>query len=258
MKVSLFPRLNKFGLNKVLEDLHESKHIRSSSVDILTRYRDITSYAATGGSKSEKLALYIESEIRKIAQMAGFPDINSQLNKSKFDQEAAIFLSQIDSLKTGEGLRDDVWSFITAILIPDIVTWRYNDTSIERFSGGWRNTLQRLWIRGVVLDRGVNSQNRWELIYELSEDAMVQIFERTSISSNAKLALALAEGWLNNLEKIGRNRIEDVMRNVVKIVRIKNQTTDLTYLSTFALNEIIGNAFDMSISIEKINYNEGL
>ena len=70
------------------------------------------------------------------------------------------------------------------------------DLSPKRFTGGVRNAFQRLWMRGSTLDRGEDRPDRWGLVRALSEDAMVQIFERASISSDARLARAVAEAWV--------------------------------------------------------------
>jgi hypothetical protein len=123
--------------------------------------------------------------IHEIAKRNGFSGNDSRVGFSKFDTEAAAWFADQTILASGEALRDDVWSFIGVVLAPDIVYWRFG-TARKRYIGGVRNTFQRLWIRGVALDRGVDSLARWELLEELTEDALVQITERPSLSGDPK------------------------------------------------------------------------
>ncbi|MGQ6050301.1 hypothetical protein ACUNHQ_12705 [Serratia sp. IR-2025] len=255
MKVLLLPRLKKHGVKIITNNFNENISLDNSGYESIVANRDLTSYAASGGAKSESLALHIAGGLRDIAHRCGFPSSSNQSIKAKFDQEAAVWLGQIATLKSGEALRDDVWAFISTVLVPDLVIWRYSDGSLERFSGGSRNAFQKLWVRGIVLDRGTEHKERWGLIYNLSEDAMVQIFERPSIAANSTLARAIAEEWLKTSEVIGRNRMEDVMRYAIKIIRIKSQIIDLTFLTSYELEKRISYAF--ILAIKNISGNEG-
>lgn len=248
MRVSLLPRLKAQGVANILERIKEQVLSRKSSLEALAEYPNLTSFAASGGAKAGSVAIAIDAELRRIAQNAGFPSNISQSSKAKFDENAAIWLGLNQDLKTGEALRDDVWAFIAIVLAPDLVAWRYTDKSRERFAGGVRNAFQRLWIRGTILDRGEGHPDRWGLIRHLSEDAMVQIFERPSIAGNPELARAVAEGWLKTAEKIGRSAMEDVMRNATKVLRLKNQVIDLTYLPLDELEKVVISAFELAIA----------
>lgn len=75
---------------------------------------------------------------------------------------------------------------------------------------------------------------------------MVQIFERASIASGAPLARAIASGWLNTADRIGRERMEDVMRRATKLLRLRNQIIDLTFLASEDLDKEGEHAFTRS------------
>jgi hypothetical protein len=176
------------------------------------------------------LAVVVGDVLRDIARNCGFPDNPSQVARSKFDHEAAIFLASQADLMTGESLRDDVWAYMTTVIVPDVVAWRFPEKAPHRFEGGVRNALQRLWVRGAVLDRGEDHEDRWELVRALSEDAAVQIFERASIGGNRPLAVALAEGWVRMSARIGRTAMEPVMRRATKLARLRNEIIDIAGL----------------------------
>ncbi|WP_139391056.1 DUF6339 family protein [Aeromonas hydrophila] len=246
MRVLLLPRLKAHGVTTIIEQFRNEYPSARDGVNLLNEYASLKSSAPSGGVRADKVSVEITSSLRDIARDSGFPTNKSQSAKAMFDQKAAIFLGQREELKTGEALRDDVWAFMTTVLAPDIVMWRFTDKNRERFSGGVRNTFQRLWVRGTVLDRGGDHSNRWELINELTEDAMVQIFERASISSNYSLAKELAESWLKTERKFGRGPMEDIMRSAIKIVRVKNQIIDLSYLSSQELSLVVSKAFSFA------------
>lgn len=174
----------------------------------------------------------------------GYPDKTSSEARSQFDKRLAVYLAQEVQLRSGEALRDDVWAFLTVFMAPDIVSWRFPERPVHRFAGGVRNAFQRLWMRGVVLDRGVNHEDRWGLVEELSEDAMVQIFERASLSRNAPLARAIAEEWCRTAKRLGRGAMEGVMRRATKLIRIRNEIIDLSFLAHEELEAEVHRCFE--------------
>lgn len=249
MRVSLLPRLKAHGVATILERLKEAAPAARDGIDLLSEYAALKSSAPSGGARADAVAVDVTVELRRIAQKFGFPDASTQSARSLFDQEAAIYLAQKKELRSGEALRDDVWAFMTTVLAPDIVSWRFTDKSRERvarFAGGVRNSFQRLWVRGTVLDRGEDDPERWALIKQLTEDAMVQIFERASIGGNPPLAKAVAEGWLKAALIFGRGPMESIMRSATKIIRLRNQIIDLAYLPPDELEKIISEAFKIA------------
>ena len=252
MSVLLLPRLTTLGVSNILESVGSSPLTSAGAKAILNDGSSMLSFAASGGNRSEELAENVGSAIREIALQSGFPDNTSQVARSRFDHETAVYLASHPDLGTGESLRDDVWSYIATVVVPDIVSWRFPDRATHRFEGGVRNALQRLWFRGAVLDRGEQHGQRWGLVRALSEDASVQIFERASIGGNRPLAIALAEGWVRMAAKIGRGNMEPVMRRATKLVRLRNEIVDLGGLLENELSAVVASCFELAWeSIEK-------
>lgn len=249
MRVPLLPRLKAHGIATILEKFKSETPSPVDSINRLREYSALKSSAPSGGTRADGVAVHITAELRRIAQKAGFPTSNTQAARAQFDQNAAIYLGQLEELQTGEALRDDVWAFMTTVLAPDIVVWRFSDKNRERvarFAGGVRNSFQRLWVRGTILDRGEGHAQRWELLEQMTEDAMVQIFERASIGGNPPFAIAIAEGWLSTAAKVGRGPMEDVMRSATKILRVKNQIIDLGYLTPEELEQVVSQTFKIA------------
>lgn len=242
-RVYLLPRIKKFNVDLQIEHMQGAGFSPKYS-----NLRDdpALNYAASGGSLDEQRIKDLVTAIREESRQQGFPTDASREAFSEFDTQVTKLLAQEKWLNSGEALRDDTWAYLTTMLLPDVVVWRFPGRNPERFHGGVRNTLQRLWTRGVVLDRGVDSSNRWELVERLGEDALVQIFERSGLSNNPDLAHEFAEGYLAWIDNIGSSSIEDIMRSAMKILLLRNKIVDLSLQPAAALNQEIWHAFRSS------------
>lgn len=233
MIVQLFPRLDRLSVDALLEGRPEPV-VDADSLPLETRY------AATGGSPiRHDILIDLRAGLAEIAADCGFPDHGSAAERAQFDERASAFLAQRAEFDGGEALRDDVWAFLACVLLPDLVAWRFADRPAERFHGGVRNTFQRLWMRGRILDRGIDADKRWELLGALTEDALVQITERPSVGNDARLARALAEGWLRASKRFGRSAMESIMREAVIRLRLRNQVQLLSELNDQELQDAI-------------------
>lgn len=248
--VRLLPRLNDVGVTRCMEDLERLADTDAEPMGLdrrLTEYEAWIWYAPSGGSVSPELVAEIQTEMTAIATRHGYPERASEKQKSSFDFDAARWLAGHQHLASPELLRDDVWAFQTCVMLQELVVWRYSARQRARFAGGVRNALQRLWMRGRTFDLGEEAgSRRWRLLQGLSEDAMVQIFERASIASDPNLARAIAEGWLTTADRIGRGRMEDVMRRATKLLRLRNQIIDLSFLTPEELAAEVSLAFARS------------
>lgn len=247
MPVALMPRLKPAGFDTALARTLENFSLQKLSPITSVDYSDVVTFSPSGGYKAEQVAESIGEKLREIAKQSGFPDSKSQTSQAQFDQLASIYLSQLPPLQTGEALRNDVWAFLATVIAPDVVVWRFPGENRARFAGGSRNTFQRLWIRGVTLDRGEYHSDRWGLIFSLSEDAMVAIFERPSVANSKQLAIAIADGWVQTAAKVGRTPMEDVMRRAMKVLRLRNEIIDLAWLEAAELQDVVASIFDSAL-----------
>lgn len=248
--VELMPRLTNAGVQSLLDDYAANGIPKPGSVrEDIEGHSHYVSYAASGGNLNPELAVTIASQLRKIAEENGWPDSNRTQDRTSFDLQAASWLACESSLATGEALRDDVWAYMTTILAPDIVAWRFPGLKYERFRGGVRNAFQRLWMRGVALDLGQESGDRWLLLRELTEEAMVQIFERPSLSADKIMARKIAEEWCVAKSSVDSTQMEDIMRSAVKLIRLRNEIIDLAALAQDEITREIRGLFHAAASI---------
>lgn len=202
-------------------------------------------FAATGGSRAgHRDLIKLRNAVLGTARANGFGTNKSDASHAGFDAELGALLGEMPLLSSGEALRDDFWTFVGVSLAPDVVHWRFGEAR-QRYLGGVRNTFQRMWLRARALDRGEQHHQRWQLLEELTEDALVQITERPSIGADSVLAGAVAEAWLRAGAYHGKSAMEPIMRRAVLRVRIWNEIRSLTDLPTETLARILDDAFDL-------------
>ncbi len=236
----LLPRLPQPAADRVLEDFLSDV---SSTFDP-DRLPDAARFAPTGGTRITPSQLQsLRDGLEEIAVASGFDRDAKSNDLAKFDSMTAAWLADFDHLQDSEALRDDVWAFVAIVIVPDIVQWRFGNTR-DRYRGGVRNTLQRLWLRGRILDRGQLARDRWGLLDALTEDAFVQIFERPSLGADPVLARALAEAWVRASARFGKNQMEPIMRRAALRVRVQNEILSITFLTQAKLAELLDQVFD--------------
>ncbi|MGR3375162.1 hypothetical protein [Salipiger abyssi] len=222
----LLPRLTPVGVEICMLDMRENGVDEVIKLDLdarLSRMSQHIWYAPTGGSPDKDLLKRITHEVRTTADECDFATPGNDVRKAQFDTTLAKRLASLPRLDSGEALRDDVWSCLGCVVLPEYAAWRYSPGQTERFRGGVRNTFQRLWMRGSTLDLGPDHPGRWRLADGLSEDAMVQIFERAAVASDPRLVRAMANEWLATASRVGRNRMEPIMRRATKMIRLREQ-----------------------------------
>ena len=201
MNVRLIPQLSKdIGLQ--LSD--------EINIDTAPNFSNKLAYVMpTGGIPIDETDLRaLRSNVLKSAQKHGFPSRRPS-SFLEFEFKVAQELINWEPLWTegkpsAESLRNECWTFLTILILPDIATWRWpisekkgkDNAWTIRMIGGGRNTFQRIFRRILSLDRGESHPDRWGLIGELLEDDFSAILERTSLGSNKHIAVCLAEEFL--------------------------------------------------------------
>lgn len=197
-------------------------------------------FAATGGRKVTQQELVdLREDLMKEAVAAGYPAQTLQA-RQVFDRRLAVRLAGY-GFPPGETLRAEVWAWMCVHLVPSLVAWRFGgrDTPspLNRYAGILqRNALGRLWLRGVVFDRGEDHEDRWGLVKVISEDALLAILDRTALSGDWRLARAVGERWLLSRqqgEKADLLLREASKRILVSIVFIETGCMDEATLARF-------------------------
>lgn len=197
----LFPLLP-HHISVELANLARSASVRSLA-DSAAPEHSACEYTPTGGTRVTTAALNkLRGDLLELALAAGYPSPASQQQAAAFDSEAALVLSQQMLIAPAEAAKGDVWEFLSCVLLPDVVRWRFGGTGgaatpLERFLSGRRNVFQRLWWRAFLLSpRVADAPHLPELLRALGEDELVQLMERPSLAGIEGLPASIASGLL--------------------------------------------------------------
>lgn len=213
-------------------------------------WHETATYAATGGNRvrPDKL-LPLQEALEHLARQYGYPDLPGARQKRDFDTESGKFLYTKMQMTPSEASRPGVWNFISCILVPDIVRWRFpgaNDiTTHERFKGknrALRNTFGRVWWRAYTLYQQ-EAERPFEFLEKLGEDELVQIMERTAIAASPVLAKQICRSLLSvNAANTGFSS-PDLLRDAMKRLRRLSPLISFDALEEDVLKDLVNQIF---------------
>lgn len=243
MPIELFPRLYTAMAESRWEEIKErdlQELERLAGVE-----HPIAAAGETGGIPVNRDRLQgIRDAVVNMAKDAGYPDVR---NTAEFDVACTRYLCDQASIPEVEAYRDEVWSFLALVLLPDIAVWRFPNRPKERMLGGVRNTFQRLWLRGRLIAVGDDRHEPdWELISELTEDAFVAVIERPRLSASPLLAREFAEGWRRCSSK-HKGNMESVHRIASRNLMASKTVINLEALEHDLLQELINKHFEQAV-----------
>ena len=256
--MNLLPQLPSIKAKVILEDIASKSNCETLDPKGNFKVEGIF-YVPTGGQiiNDENLEKLRNNVLEK-AKEYGFPSTN-QKSFLEFEYEVAKILSNwsylwIDGEPSGESFRNDFWSYLSIVIMPDIVSWRWGfplegeptKSWSVRFIGGGRNAFQRIFRRILSLDRGPSHEDRFGLIRELKEDDFSNILERTSLGSNSRIAIPLAEEYLamrqRRKDMKASNQLK-IYREATKDLRSYGVVQSLDLIDVNNLKELISEVF---------------
>lgn len=248
----LYPRLRLFAASELART-----RARMPLNELRTASRDLKHpavwFAPTGGNRvSEEKLRDLQARIRERADLAGWPDSRDGPMKQRFDAECAVALLENMGSCPSEASSLEVWYYMTCILLPDVVRWRFPGagegatTAEERFLGGdrglRRNTFGRLWWRAYLLCQ-LSAEQPYRLLNELYEDELVQITERPSLACSPALATQLCVSFLQAAELVPKVARRELIRDAVKRVRRLLPIVQFDLLDDRDLGRIVDDVF---------------
>jgi hypothetical protein len=238
----LFPQISRDTARQLLEDIgrnNDAPHWSISHPDQI--------YSPLGGHRVPESVLrdLRERGVEAVESVISAPRLGASVN-GDIDRALMHVLSHEVRITPHEATRPGVWQFLCCVLLPDVVHRRFhrNDGKLteERFLGGHRNALRRLWWRGFIFGSD-------GLAERLLEDELVQIMERPTIAGNQVLARALAQQFLRRVEsspEIHRIR-EGLMRQAARRILRVGAVISLDALDQLPLEELVGAQLDSAL-----------
>lgn len=151
-----------------------------------------TTFAPTGGNRitGDQLKL-LRAAVLAVATRFSYPDPPDKNSARSFDIACAVLLHEEMRLHPSEASRNEIWSFLGCVLLPDVVRWRFNDSTetirfVGRERGMRRHAFGRLWWR-AYLAYNPCWKDPYAILRNLNEDDLVQVTERSSIAVRPSL-----------------------------------------------------------------------
>ena len=219
--VRLFPRLPRHIARPLADELSCLGAVVAAERACFEH--EAAQFGPTGGHRVlDKELDSLGESVRKVAENYNFPIRPGSANAARFDAHCAILLHDQVAIPPTEAAREDVWSFLGCVLMPDVVRWRWGGkkTPSDRFIGGdrgLRNTFGRLWWRAELLrDDWWPKENSYELLSVLGEDEIVGFVERPRAIVSRLTAVAVAREVLEAEREGGGITRMELFRDVMK------------------------------------------
>lgn len=195
----VYPRLSRPAAKLRLTEVRLTAENDPDKLGSLVVYGDSrATLPATGGTSAsaDRLVEIRESVLEQLAPWHG--RVVGRGVASQFDRALGQSLFTELDIVASQAAEEDMWSFLTLLVFPDVAYQRFPDLHEERLLGLPRNVLRRAWVRysvlGDLLFRGA---------VPLQEDELVGLFERSALARNPRLLRSLAS---QILDYAGRNR----------------------------------------------------
>jgi hypothetical protein len=249
--VKLLPRLEKHEVKQVVSCLVDNDVHPNEAMGAVGSLNLAPHWNRAGGIKAtpEERQEFAET-LRQTARKTGFPNQRNISGQQEFDRAAARILHASQLLKDSgsEVFREECWAGLVGLDMPDVARWRFGPVE-ERFRGGVRNLLQRIWLRTRSLRLNEKKfEDPWLLVDSLTEDAFLQLIERPSISSDPRLSRMIGFVW----SKHSRNHrnMQQILRDATKLLRARSEIRFLSGLSDRELAEEVKEAFEKAVELD--------
>lgn len=240
----VYPRLGRAHAKALLDELRGLD--AASARERASTAHPAAAPVATGPQHvSEAITGDVARAVRELADSLGFPAPLTRPYVYRFDQPCGDLLVAKMHIIPADAASEEVWSFLTLVVLPDIAIWRFPDLAEERFVGRPRNVFRRLWWRSYTL--GTVNAPREGGPEPLGEDELVNIFERPTLSRTAGLAQAMTRAVRSLPSTPGVPR-SYVMRELAKRVRRLVSFLCLDALSEDQLDALVRRELEASVA----------
>lgn len=249
----LLPRLDRGEVDLVAGQLNLKLSDPENTLELVDQLELRPHWNLSGGFEiGAKDRIEIAEGLESIAREHGYPDYPTVASQQAFDRKACRLLHHSDVLirAKGDTNRPAAWAGLTCLDVPHLAVWRHYEKgkgiSRDRLHGGPRNFLRRLWLRksALLLDEK-EGHDSWELIDQMTEDAVVQIIERPSLASDRRLASFMGLEWIRHRDN--GIKMEPVMRVATRRLRATSQTRMLSALNDQTLKQVVMDAFNYAL-----------
>jgi hypothetical protein len=215
----LYPRLPQHIAQTMAENI-----VAQTTADLMDGWgisHPAVTFAPTGGNRitGEQLKL-LRAAVLAAARRSSYPDPPDKNSARSFDIDCAVLLHETMRLHPSEASHNEVWSFLGCVLLPDVVRWRFNDSTdtvrfVGRERGMRRHAFGRLWWR-AYLAYNPRWKDPYAILRSLNEDDLVQVTERSSIAVRPALFRSFCASFAAAAKSYAHLPRRDLMREASK------------------------------------------
>jgi hypothetical protein len=235
-----FPRLRDFDADELARQWLE----RPGSLQPLLQHPDQV-YAPIGGPKvtQEHLKQVRDAVCSAVAHAreASNRDPSGSIGvtwETRFDVHVGAALHHTLGLSRSEAAARGVWSWITLVLLPDVIANRHPATkNAAKLTGGPRNMFSATWWPVEVLGKRLVDPTS---SMALSVDEIVGLFERPTLARENELAVAYA----STVQQFPPRGRMVTTREFAKLVRRAGAHTNWSVAGTETLGSLFAEAAD--------------
>lgn len=198
----------------------------------------------------------LRAVILDLAQSFGYPSFVRGRRLIEFDQALGAAVHRQMTIMPADAAHNDVWNFINAVVVPDVVLWRHGKhdeikrrwiVSEDRLFDLTRTTVGRLWWRVHLLGE--------EVARQLGEDEAVQLLEKPRIGGYMGLSRAIGRRHVHYAALGGTTRRMDLLRDVTKRLIRKMAVQSVYAMDPRQLEDFVDELFLESASALGIELN---
>ena len=202
-------------INRIADDIRQGNAVKAD-----TNNPGLI-YPTLGGVKvkGDKLLEFRDSFMQKATDM-------KEDSLEKQERQLSHYLYQSMSLAPYQSGHKLMWAALATYVLPDYVVSRFqsHDIAVERFKGGRRNALSRLWFRAHCIPEDVDQQ----YAYLLNQDLVQQIIERPSLSTDRRCTIITLEAIDKYRNQV--STIRDLYRMLLK---------EISYMSVISATALL-------------------
>lgn len=213
-----------------------------ASIDLSTVQAQYYPLARQRAGSEELLGL--RRKILGLAEEFGFPSAVSSKVLVEFDRSVGPELHAQMTIMPADASSIDVWNFINAAVVPDVVLWRYGrfhtqtkkwNISEDRLFDMTRTTIGRLWWRVHLLGP--------ELARRLGEDEVVNLLEKPRIGGYPLLSRAMGARLLTFASESNTGRRMELFRDATKRLLRKMAVQSVFVMTPEQIDEFVASLF---------------
>lgn len=238
MAIQYFPRIDDLRAIEIIKELN-TKSVSEAQELASTNHPAAYYYATAAVTVSEEQLQELRQRVKDVADDLQFPRDLSRDSARELDQRISTILFQNLDLVPAEAANKEVWNFLTLVVLPDIAKWRFPNEGkkpdYDRWLGGHRNVIRKLWWREAVLGHDLNSK--------IGEDEAVGIMERPMLSGQASIARAMVKALLKSEEEFPSTARSELLRASAVNLRRYLPFTAFEMLTEERIEEFVLNVF---------------